>query len=76
MRFQGSPVSTWPRANSATPNPIAKAKTLPVPGRQSSIASAQEAAKNSAIPPGSAAITKGMSQPCRHGSTRKASAIQ
>ena len=48
----------------------------PRPGRHSSMASAAAAAKNSAMPPGNAVMTKGMSQPWRQGSTRNASAIQ
>ena len=48
----------------------------PAPGRQSSMASAAAAAKNSAMPPGKAVMTKGRSQPWRQGSTRNASAIQ
>ena len=40
------------------------------------IARAQAAAKNNAMPAGIAVMTKGISQPWRQGSTRKASAIQ
>ncbi len=77
MRFQGSPVSTWPRANSARPKAIAK-REHPARSRQPEQHGerAQAAAKNSAMPPGSAVMTKGSSQPWRQGSTRKASAIQ
>ena len=55
---------------------MASAKTRPAPGCHSSMASAPAAAKNSAMPPGSAVMTNGISQPCRQGSTRNASAIQ